>query len=149
MIPLWLFFFFCTPTPFFLTEIVPKLPTCVKTEVFSGREHGLGTQSSMSLSPVAWRRARHATQTLNLLPQQISPNPEPPPTFSQTTTLSLPAFYIIQSNLFFLLRVLTCVLLIADRQLYANANTQARKRWPRLINNLCETAVNKYLFKMC
>lgn len=55
--------------------------------------------------------------------------------------------YSIKS--FFLLRVLTCVLLIADRQLYANANTQARKRWPRLINNLCETAVNKYLFKMC
>lgn len=148
MIPLWLFFF-CTPTPFFLTEIVPKLPTCVKTEVFSGREHGLGTQGSMSLSPVAWRRARHATQTLNLLPQQISPNPEPPPQLfpKLPPSPSLPS--TLFNQIFFLLRVLTCVLLIADRQLYANANTQARKRWPRLINNLCETAVNKYLFKVC
>lgn len=41
LIPLMSSFLFLPP--FFLTEIVPKLPTCVKTEVFGGREHGLGT----------------------------------------------------------------------------------------------------------
>lgn len=110
MIPLWLFSFFCTPTPFFLTEIVPKLPTCVKTEVFSGREHGLGTQSSMSLSPVAWRRARHATQTLNLLPQQISPNPEPPQLFPKLPpSPSLPST-LFNQIFFFVEGINVCVI---------------------------------------
>lgn len=100
--------FFSLP-PFLLTEIVPKLPTCVKTEVFSGREHGLGTWKqhvSPSRSPTLCS-ARHTNSEFTATAH-----------FSQTLHPHHPAFFIIQSNL--LLRGLTYVLLIEDRRLHAN-----------------------------
>ncbi len=90
----------------------------------------------MSFPPVAWRYARHATQTLNLLPQHISPNPAPPP--STPSTLG-PAFFIIQSNLL----LLPYVLLIEDGQLYANTSKETSTT--PLIKILWET-MYKYCF---
>ena len=79
----------------------------------------------MSLPPVAWRYARHATQTQNVLPQHISPNPADLPLPPH------PAFFIIQLNIL----LLTYALLIEDRQLYANRHSQCFKSFDNLHMN--------------
>lgn len=116
MIPL-LSFFFKYPSSFFLTLTVLKLPTCVKTEVFSGRERCSGTWKQHvfpSCSP-ALCSAHHKNSEFTATAH-----------FSQTLPAAPPScllHYSIKSFQGTRVRVL-----LTDQQLHANTKGEQRDK---------------------